>query len=119
MKIKAFALALLFASTTALAADVDGKWVTSIDSPNGAVKIHYVLKAEGTKLTGTSEGPGGKPIALKNGKIDGNKISYSLDLDFGQGPATFNYTGVVSGGEIKVHSEFGGNAVDFVLKRES
>jgi hypothetical protein len=119
MKIKALALALLFATTAAAAAEVDGKWVTSIDSPNGPVQIHYVLKAEGAKLTGTSQGPGGKPVPLKNGKIEGDKIAFSLELDFGQGPQTFDYTGVVSPGQIKVHSDVGGMAVDFVLKPET
>jgi hypothetical protein len=40
-----------------------------------------------------------------------------VDLDFGQGPTTFQYTGVITNGEIKVHSEFMGMPIDFTLKK--
>jgi hypothetical protein len=79
--------------------------------------VTYVFKAEGTTLTGSTTGPDGNTLALKNGKIDGDKISFSLDIDFGGGPTTFNYTGVVSTGEIKLHSEFMGQPIDFSLKK--
>jgi hypothetical protein len=117
MRIRILAGALLLASTAAFAANVDGKWTGSIDSPNGPVQISYVFKADGMKLTGTTMGLDGSTLALKNGKIDGDKISFSLDLDFGQGPTTFNYTGVVQGNQIKVHSEFMGQPFDFTLNK--
>jgi hypothetical protein len=117
MHIRTLACALLLASSAAFAAPVDGKWTGSIDSPNGPVQITYVFKAEGTKLTGTSTGPDGSALQLKNGKIEGDKISFSLDLDFGQGPTTFNYTGVVEVSQIKLHSEFMGMPIDFTVKK--
>jgi hypothetical protein len=117
MNTRILACALLLASTAAFAAGVDGKWMGSIDSPSGPVQITYVFKAEGMKLTGTSTGPDGNTLTLKNGKIDGDKISFSLDLDFGNGPTTFNYTGVVEAKQIKLHSEFMGQPIDFTLNK--
>jgi hypothetical protein len=116
VKIRALALGLLLASASAFAADVDGKWTGSIDTPNGPVEINYTFKAEGATLTGATATPGGD-IPIKDGKINGNKVSFSLTLDFGQGPTTFNYTGEVSPKEMKLHSEFMGMPIDFTLKK--
>src|SRR5436305_10918757 len=86
---------LLFAAAPARAADVDGKWSGSLDTPMGAVNVGFKLKAEGTTLTGTTTGPDGADIAIKNGKIDGDKISFVVSLDFGGMALDLNYTGVV------------------------
>ena len=118
MNIRTLALAaLLLASAPAFAGVADGKWTGSIDTPNGAFPVSYEFKSDGNKVTGTTLGMDGMPIPLKNVKVDGNKISFSLDVDFGQGPTTFNYTGVISGGEMKLHSEFMGMPIDFSVKK--
>jgi len=62
-------------------------------------------------------GPDGNALMLKNGMIDGDKISFSVDISFGADPTTFNYTGVVAASEVKVHSEFMGQPIDFTLKK--
>jgi hypothetical protein len=117
MNIRVLALGLLLAASPAFAADVDGKWTGSIDAGNGPVEVNYTFKADGTTLTGTTTGPDGTALPLKNGSITGNQIAFSLDLDFGQGPTTFKYTGVVSPTEIKLHTEFMGMPFDFTVKK--
>jgi hypothetical protein len=117
MKLKSLALALLLAAAPAFAADIDGKWTGSIDTPGGAMTITYTYKADGANLTGNSLGPDGSPLPIKNGKVDGNKISFAQDIDFGQGPITFNYTGVVSPTELKLHSSFMDMPIDITLKK--
>jgi len=117
MKIAAFLVVALLCAQAAFAADVDGKWVGNFTTPNGDVEVGFTFKADGTTLTGTSTGPDGSTLQIKNGKIDGNKISFSFDLDMGQGPMTFDYTGVVSPTEVKLHSDFMGNAIDFTLTK--
>ncbi len=117
MKLKSLGLALLLAAAPAFAADVDGKWEGSLDTPGGTVPISYTFKADGAKLTGSSAAPDGSALPIKNGKVDGNKISFSQDIDFGQGPITFDYTGVVSPTQIKLHSSFMDMPIDFALKK--
>jgi hypothetical protein len=119
MNVKVFAIGLLLASSPAFAADIDGKWTGSIDTPNGPIALSYVFKADGATLTGSTQGMDGAAVQLKNGKIDGGKISFSMDLDFGQGPTTFMYTGVLAGAELKLHSEFMGMPIDFTLKKSA
>ena len=118
MNIRTFAFGLLLAvAGPAFAADIDGKWDGTIDSPNGPVAINYTFKAMGAVLTGSTADPTGMQWPIANGKITGNKLSFSLTLDFGQGPATFNYTGELTGTELKLHSDFMGNPFDLTLKK--
>ena len=84
---------LLFA-TPARAADVDGKWSGSLSTPNGDITISFDLKADGASLTGSMIGPDGTPIAIKSGKVDGNKISFMVSIDFGGMPLDLSYTGL-------------------------
>ena len=117
MKLKSLGLALLLAAAPAFAADIDGKWTGSIDTPGGAMQIVYQFKAEGAKLTGNSLGPDGSPLPIKDGKVEGNKISFAQEIDFGQGPITFNYTGVVSPTDLKLHSSFMDMPIDIAFKK--
>jgi hypothetical protein len=118
MKIRSFAFGLLLAAAAPVfAADIDGKWTGTVDSPNGPVTINYTFKSAGEGLTGSTTDPMGKEWPIANGKITGNKVSFSLTLDFGQGPATFNYTGEVSATDLKLHSDFMGNPFDLTLKK--
>ena len=117
MKFKTLALGLLLAASPVFAADVDGMWTGSVDTPNGALAVNYTLKADGGTLTGTTSGPDGTPLKLDNGKIMGNMISFSITLDFGAGPTTFQYTGEVSATELKLHTSFMDMPIDFLLKK--
>lgn len=117
MKIRMLAFGLLLAAAPAFAGDIDGKWTGMIDTPNGAVAIAYTFKANGETLVGSTTGPDGTEYPIKDGKITGDKVSFSLTLDFGQGPITFNYTGEVSPTELKLHSSFMDQPIDFTLKK--
>src|SRR5712671_4386857 len=92
--------ALVFIAAPARAADVDGKWTGSLDTPMGAINVGFNFKADGATLTGTTTGPDGGDIAIKNGKIDGDKISFVVSLDFGGMAFDLNYTGVVKPTEV-------------------
>ena len=117
MTARILAWSLLLAALPAFGADVDGKWLGSVDSPNGPVQINFTFKAAGPTLTGSSTGPDGNSVMIKNGKIDGSHLSFTFDVDFGAGPTTFNYTGVLAGTELKLHTEFMGMPIDFTMKK--
>ena len=117
MKIRMLALGLLLAASPAFAADIDGSWTGSLDTPNGAVEIKFSFKADGDKLTGSSTGPDGMMLAIRDGKIMGGTLSFAQDVDFGGQALTFNYTGTLAGGELKLHTDINGQALDFALKK--
>lgn len=117
MKIYALVLGLLLLTVPAFAADVDGNWAGSVDTPNGAVQIGFSFKADGDKLAGSMTGPDGTPFTIKDGKIDGNNISFSVDLNFGGNSFTLDYTGVVAPEEIKLMSDYMGMPFELTVTK--
>jgi hypothetical protein len=111
------ALVLLVAAVPARAADVDGKWSGSLDTPMGAVQVGFTFKADGTTLTGTSTGPDGSELAIKNGKIEGDKVAFLISVDFGGMALDLNYTGVVKADSIELTLDVMGMPFNFVVKK--
>jgi len=107
---------LLLLAVSAFAADVDGKWEGTMATPMGDIPIGFTLKADGAKLTGTTTGPDGD-IAIKDGKIDGANISFTVTFDFGGMPFTLAYKGVVSADSIKFNGDAGGMPFEVVVKK--
>ena len=105
-------LFLLFA-TAALAADVTGTWKGDVSSPDGnTFSLTYTLKQDGTKLTGTVLGPQGDPLPLDNGKVEGDKISFSVKVDM-NGGMVFSSEGTIKGDEITLKTKAEGSDMDF------
>jgi hypothetical protein len=77
------ALALMaFGAISAQAADVTGAWTAQLTSPNGdSIQLSFDFKQDGSTLTGTVQGPQGDPIAISDGKIDGNKLSFTVAIN--------------------------------------
>ena len=118
MKVIALAFAGLLALVApALAADVDGKWTGMVDTPMGPASVAFEFKADGATLTGTATGIDGSVVPIKNGKIDGNNVTYIVVFDFGGMPLQFDYKGVLSGTEIKMSAEFMGMQFQFTVKK--
>lgn len=108
------ALLLAFcASVSAFAADVTGKWSGQLTGPDGnAFPINYTFKQEGTKLTGTTEGPGGT-IQIADGKVEGDAITFSISFEGGQGSMKITNTGTIAGDEITLKISMAGGPGDF------
>ena len=110
-------LTLVLVAAPARAADVDGKWTGSLDTPMGAIQIGFTFKADGATLNGTTTGPDGAELPIKNGKIDGNKISFVVSIDFGGMAFDLNYTGVVSPDSLAMTLDFMGMPVSFTVSK--
>jgi hypothetical protein len=107
----------LAAAAPAFAADIDGKWAGSIDSPNGQINVGFTFKADGAKLTGTTTGPDGAEVAIKDGKIEGNNVTFKVSLDFGGMPLELNYKGVMAGTDMKLTIDFMGMPIEMNVKK--
>jgi hypothetical protein len=60
----------------------------------------------------------GQEIAITDGKISGDTISFVVTMERGGNTIKWNYTGTVAGGEIKMKREGGqGQPREFVAKR--
>jgi hypothetical protein len=87
--------------TTALGADITGKWEGTMDMMGQSMTLGFIFKAAGSELTGTSIGPQGNETPISEGKIDGDNISFVVKVT-GQMEMTINYKGKISGEEIKL-----------------
>ena len=67
-------------AASALAADVTGKWVGSVETPNGPIELTYDFKADGEALTGTVASAMGS-LPLGKGKIAGGVLTYEVALE--------------------------------------
>ncbi len=129
MKTVTVLLACFFLLTgVALAASIDGKWVSERKFDRGGetmtVKSTFELKAEGSTLTGTVVTVFGEKempkLEIKDGKIDGNKFSFSVVMSSPRGEFKTQYEGTVEGDVIKgTSSREGGQARPFEAKRAS
>ena len=88
-----------------------------VTTPGGDLEVAYDLKADGTKLTGTTTSPDGSTVAIKDGKIDGNKIAFLVSLDLGGMAIDISYTGVVTPAEIKLTADFAGMPFEYTVKK--
>jgi hypothetical protein len=110
-------LGILLLAAPAFAADIDGRWTGPMVTPMGEVSMTFVFRAEGDKLTGSMIGMDGAEIAIANGKIEGDKISYTVTIDFGGMALEMNYRGVVTATEIKLDLDVFGMPFDLVVKK--
>lgn len=103
------------------AADVTGSWNAEFDTMIGVQKYTFTLKQDGGKVTGKAASDiGGEnhEAELKDGKLDGDTITFVEILDFQGNELQITYKGTVTGDEIKFTrkvSEFA--AEEFVAKR--
>ena len=117
MKSLAVVLMVLLLVIPAHAAPVDGNWSGSVSTGNGDLPISFSFKTEGTVLKGSMTGPDGTPFPITDGKIDGNNLTFSVTLDFNGNSFALAYKGVLDGEQIKMSSDFQGQAFEFVVKK--
>ncbi|MBZ5584986.1 MAG: hypothetical protein LAQ30_22805 [Acidobacteriia bacterium] len=108
----AVCFALLVLSVTALAADISGTWTGTMAGRGGGegFTLTYVFKQDGAKLTGNVQGPGGEPLEIKDGKVEGNKMTFAISFEGPNGSMKISNEGTISekADEIKLVSKFEG-----------
>lgn len=115
-------LVIGFAPLAVHAADVSGTWKSEFNTDIGVQKYTFTLKQDGRQLTGKAAGDvvGEKhEVDIKEGKVDGDTISFVEQFPFQGQNLRISYTGKVNGDEMKLTR----NVADFateelVAKRE-
>ncbi len=92
---------LLLAAGLLSAADVTGTWKGSFDYNGTAVPLTFDMKADGAALTGTVSGLPTPKVDIKDGKVDGDALSFWVGIEFQGNPIKLVVKGKVSGDEIK------------------
>lgn len=121
------AASLMLLAASALAGPIDGKWVSERkmerDGQSFTIIQAFDLKSDGDKLTGTfsikfgdMEPPASK---IENGKLDGNKFSFTATISTPNGDMKTSYTGTVDGDSLKGTAEReGGEPRPFEAKKK-
>lgn len=110
-------LAAVLVAAPAYAHDADGIWAGTVTTDMGDIPVQFEFKVDGTTLTGTTMGFDGSTVQIKNGKVDGATISYTVTFDFGGMPLDIIYKGTITAGEIKMSADAMGMPVEFMLKK--
>ncbi|HUI79982.1 MAG TPA: hypothetical protein VLY24_18775 [Bryobacteraceae bacterium] len=101
----------------ASAADVTGKWMAQVPGRNGNQDVTFNLKQSGSDLTGTvTTGQGEQQIS--EGKVNGDNLSFKVTFEARGNQITQNYTGAVSGSEIKFTRAGGRGSIEFTAKKQ-
>lgn len=99
----------------ALAADVSGIWKAEFDTQIGVQKYTFILKQEGTVITGKALSDIGgekQEVDLTEGKIEGDILSFVENLPFGEEVLRIRYEGKVAEDNIQLNRHVG----DFVTE---
>jgi hypothetical protein len=107
---------LLGALTTLLhAADITGKWTDAADHPQWT----FNFKSDGSALTGTMLSQEGKELPIKDGKVEGDTIAFSVDSEWQGQPVKLVMKGKIAGDtiELRLDTADGAWGTDVSLKR--
>ena len=109
---------LLGIVTVAFAADITGRWLGSVSTPNGDFELVYDFKVEGEAITGHAKSNLGEGD-LK-GAVDGDKVTFVESLNYQGQALAITYTGqIVSADEIKFKRDVAGQGgEEFTAKRQ-
>src|SRR5438105_9650960 len=99
------AVAVAVIAGAAIAADVSGKWTGSMTMGDNQFTLSYDFKQDGEKLTGTVTGPQGNPLALNDGKVEGDKLSFTIQAEGPNGSFKISSEGTIKGDEITLASK--------------
>ncbi len=112
------ALLMTLGTVSVHAADVTGTWSTEMKTPDGqSFPLTFTFKQDGVTLTGTVQGPQGDPIAISNGKVDGN--TFTFDVSF-NGMTIHHSCAVTGDDEIKMTTKSDSGdfpGIELTLKR--
>jgi hypothetical protein len=120
---RAFIVTVLFLFLAALAwpASLSGDWKGAFDFDGNSVPVVLHLTAKDAGVTGTIEGLPTSPVDIKEGKLDGDTVTFSALTDYQGTTYKLVFKGKVTADEI--HFQFGTEdgswGAELVVKRAS
>ena len=98
-KVPALLIFMLVFGVFVITQSVDGKWTGEVQGGRGPQQVSLTLKADGTKLTGTTAGRGGD-TPISDGTINKTELKFKTTQQGRGGEVTFEWTGTLKGDEI-------------------
>jgi hypothetical protein len=115
-------LALMLFSVLATllsAADLTGTWKGSFEAGANGRELTFDLKSAGDTVTGTVKGLLDHGLEVKDGKIDGDSVSFWIVTQWDGQDIKLVYTGKIAAGEIRftMATADGAWSTEFVAKK--
>ncbi len=112
-------ISLALLAAMAAAADVSGKWKAQMEG--GDRELSFDLKVAGETLTGTVSGLLDRALEIKDGKVQGDSISFWVMSEWQGEPVKLVYKGKLAGEEIRftMGTEDGAWSTELTAKRGS
>jgi hypothetical protein len=98
---------------SATAGDISGTWI----APTPALKVTMVFKVNGTNLAGTVQTHPADETEIKDGKVDGDKVSFYIVRTSNKKKIKVRFKGVVAGDEIMFTRDADGTVTKIIAKR--
>lgn len=116
---KLLTMLFLLLVPAAMAADISGRWKGTAETPNGTIERTFNFKVEGDKLTGETESQMLGKSTITDGKVEGNTVTFTINVKFQDNDMKLNYKGLINGDEIKFTVDIpnGGQTIEYTAKR--
>lgn len=88
------------AMKAAPAVGVTGSWKGNFDFNGMSMPVTFKLQSSGPTVTGTVEGMGPAPVEIHEGKIEGETVSFWINVDYQGQTYALNYKGKIQAAEI-------------------
>lgn len=117
----ALVVSLLLAATMLAAADISGKWKGQFQGGDSTRELAFDFKVQGENLTGTVTGLRDKTLEIKDGKVQGDSVTFWVMSEWQGEPVKLVFKGQLSGSEIRftMGTEDGGWSTEVTAKRVS
>jgi hypothetical protein len=92
--------AILFSSQHAVAGDLSGTWKGEFDLNGNSVPAVINMKVAGTDVTGTVLVPTGPPAEIREGKVDGDNVTFWMNSDYEGTTYKVVFKGKIAGDHI-------------------
>ena len=113
------ALAVCYLTSVAAAANITGTWTAAFDTQIGVQKYTYTFQVKGSELTGTAASEIATTV-IKNGKVDGDTVTFLESLDFMGMLLDISYTGkIVSADQIDFTRQVADVATETLVARRA
>ncbi len=84
-----------------LATDVSGTWKGAFDYNGNSVPLTFNLKSSGGAVTGTIDGLPTPAAKIQDGKVEGEAVSFWINIDYEGQTIKLVYKGKVSADQIQ------------------
>jgi hypothetical protein len=94
------------------AADVNGTWKGSVDTPNGPMELTFVFEANGERLSGSVASQMGE-LPIENGTVKGDDLAFDVNVN----GSTIKHEAKQAGDEITIKATGDWGTTEYVVSR--